>query len=113
MWELGAVVYIALQEAPLLFGSGVSMGMAEVRSGVMVVVCPLNELIGEVVSWEVGPSVLEVDDNQLLVFVRRLQQRRFCIVGLEAKNVSVLGLEVKTEQLVSPNSFLSWYRSVQ
>jgi hypothetical protein len=57
-------------------------------------------LVGEVVAREIGSCVLEVDDNQLLVFVCRLQQRRFCVIRLEAEDVSILGLEVKMKQSV-------------
>lgn len=58
----------------------------------MVVVAPLREVVGELEARDVGSRVLEVDDDELLVFVRRLQERRLLVVGPLAEDVAVLRL---------------------
>ena len=80
------------EPALLLFG-GVEGGVARVRGGrVVVVVRPLGEVVGELEPGRVGARVLEVDDDQLLVLVGRVEEGRFLVVRADAEDVAVLGL---------------------
>lgn len=84
---------VRLDEPPLFLGGGIHGRVARVRGdGVVVVVRPLGEVVRELETAEVGARVLEVDDDQLLVLVGWLEERRLLVVGAEAEDVAVLGL---------------------
>lgn len=88
------MVNISFDESTLLLGRGILGGVASMGvDWMMVVVSPLGEMIGEFQPRGVGRGVLEVDDHQLLVFIRRLKEWRFLVVGKDAKNVAILCLE--------------------
>lgn len=88
------MVDVRLDEAVLLLGGGVFGGVAGVWDcGVMVVVGPFGEVVGELEAGGVGGGVLKVDDDELPVFVRRLEERGFLVVGADSEDVAVLGLE--------------------
>jgi len=58
------VINICLDEAVLLFGSRVFGGVASIRlNRIVLVICPLREVIGKLVAWDVGSSIFEVDDD--------------------------------------------------
>ena len=40
---------------------------------IVVIVAPFSEMIGKLVSWNISIRVLEVDHNQLLVLVCRVE----------------------------------------
>lgn len=61
---------IRFQKPLLLFRGWVKVGIAGVRGGgVVVVVCPLREVVGKLEAWQVGCSVFEVDNDQLLMLI--------------------------------------------
>ncbi len=63
------------EEPALLLLGGVEGRVARVRGGrVVVVVRPLGEVVGELESRRVRARVLEVDDDQLLVLVGRVEE---------------------------------------
>jgi hypothetical protein len=91
--KLRLVVYVRPDEAVLLLGGGIRGCVAGVGSnGVVVVVCPLREVVCELEPREVSARVLEVDDDELLMFVRGLEERGLFVVGPDAEDVAVLGL---------------------
>lgn len=93
MGELRAVVDVGLDEAALLLEGRVAARVAAPgRGGVVVVVGPLGEVVGELQAGRVGGGVLEVDDDELLVLVGGLEERRLLVVGADAEDVSVLSL---------------------
>ena len=74
---LRPVVDVGVDEAALLFEVRVACWIAGVRcDGGVVVVHPLGEVVGELETGRVGCCVLKVDDDQLLVLVGRLEERR-------------------------------------
>lgn len=93
MRELRPVVDVRLYEAVLLLGRRVVARLARVGEGiVVVVVTPLDKVVGELVAYDVGGSVLKVNDDELLVLVGRLKERRFLVVGPLSEDVAVLRL---------------------
>lgn len=58
----------------------------------MVIVAPFREVVCEFEAGDIGGSVFEVDDDELLVFVFGMQEGRLLVVGAGAENVAVLGL---------------------
>lgn len=84
---------VSFEETALLVRTGVTLGVASPRASlVVVVVCPLCEVVRELVAWKVSASVLKVDHDQLLVLVGRLKERRLLVVWTKAQNVAVLSL---------------------
>ncbi len=64
------MIEICLDESILLLAGRVSARMAGVRDdGVMVVIHPLDKVVGELEAAHIGCSILEVNDNELLVLV--------------------------------------------
>lgn len=87
------MVDIGFDESSLLIGIWVPGMVTDVRSNrVVIVVCPLAKVVGKLEPSRIRCCVLEVNDNQLLMLVCRLQKRRAFIVGLDTKNVAVLSL---------------------
>ena len=95
-----AVVHIGLDKATLLLRRRVARSVADVGADrVVVVVSPLGKMVRKFEAWEVGGGVLEVDHDQLFVFVCGLQQRGFWFVGSDAKDVAVLCLRGEVQSL--------------
>lgn len=87
------MLHIGLDETALLLGCGVALSIAGIRGGrVMVIVRPLGEMVGELKPWQVGGSILKVDDDELLMFIFGLQEGRLLVVWADAENVAVLCL---------------------
>ena len=87
------MVDVSLDEAVLLLRRRVQLRVARIGGGVrVVVVTPLREVVGELETRDVGRGVLEVDDDELLVLVGRLQKRRLLVIGPLAEDVAVLCL---------------------
>lgn len=69
------MVDVGLEISILLLRGRVSRGLAEVCTDIgVVVVCPLVEVICELVARQVSGGVFEVDDDKLLVFVGGLEE---------------------------------------
>jgi len=91
-WRL--VVDIRLDEAVSLFQRWVLARIAGMwRERVVVVVCPFREVICKLQTGKIGSCVFEVDDNQLLVLICWLEQRRLFIIGADSQDISVLSLQ--------------------
>lgn len=87
------MVDIRLDKAALLFYCWVFAGIASVWCyRVVVVVCPLREMVCKLKPGRVCSCVLEIDDNELLVFIGWLQERRLLVVRSYPQDVAVLGL---------------------
>lgn len=68
------MVDVGFDEALLLFRGRVTLLVAGVRGdGIVVVVCPLSEVVGELEAGRVGCGVLEINDDKLLMLVSGLQ----------------------------------------
>ena len=66
---------ISLEEAFLLIRGGITLRVACPGTMLIVVVVrPLRKVVGEFLAGHIGSSVLEVDYDELLVFVSRLQE---------------------------------------
>ena len=75
--ELGSVTHVSPHEAVLLFGLGVSAGVALPRvNWVVVVVAPFGKVIGKLQTWSVCAGILKVDNDELLMSVGGQQERR-------------------------------------
>lgn len=87
------MVDVGLDGAALFLRGGVARRVAGVGTGgVVVVVGPFGEVVGELESGKVGRGVLEVDDDELLVLVGGLEERGGLVVGEDAEDVAVLSL---------------------
>lgn len=87
--------HIRLHEPPLLLRTRVARDIAGPGAGgVVVVVGPLGEVVGELEPGQVGGGVLEVDDDELLMLVGGLEERGLLVIGADAEDVAVLGLGV-------------------
>ena len=87
------MIDIRLQEAVLFLRGRVVACIAHVgKCLIMVVVAPFVEVIGKLKASNIGGRVLEVNHDELLVFVGGLQQGRLLVVWPLAKDVSVLRL---------------------
>ena len=90
--ELWAVHDVGADEAVLFFWAWVAGCVAGVGlRGVVVVVAPFGEVVGEFHAGCVGRGVLEVDDDKLAMFVVGEEERRLA-GGLEAQKVAILSL---------------------
>lgn len=58
----------------------------------MVVVRPLRKVVRKFDARKISACVLKIDDDELLVLVGGLEQRRFFIVRSNSKDVAVLCL---------------------
>lgn len=86
------MIEVSADEAALFGGGGEGFGVADVRGGgVVVVVAPFGEVVGEFEAGGVAGGVFEVDDNELLVCVGGEEEGGFG-GGEEAEDVAVLGL---------------------
>jgi hypothetical protein len=91
--EPRAVIDVGPEEAVLLFGGRVGGRVAGVGGcGIVVVVRPFREVVGEFEAGEVGARVLKVDDDELLVLVGWLEERGFLVVRPDTEDVAILGL---------------------
>lgn len=88
------MVKIRFDEAVLLLRDGVVvLDATGIRGrGVMVVVGPLGEVVGELEPRQIGRGIFKVDDNELLVLVLGLQKGRTLVIRADAQNVAVLCL---------------------
>lgn len=87
------MIEVGADEAALLFRSWVDFCVTGVRlDGIGIVVAPLGKMVGKLAPTSVGRGVLEVDNDELLVRVFRLEQRRLCR-RQKAQNVAVLCLQ--------------------
>ena len=112
MGELRTMVYVCLDEVALLLKARVTGYVAgPCGLGVVIVVGPFGEVVGEFHTNGIGSSVLKVDDNKLFVLVGGLEERRFLIVGLEAENVAVLCLR-KVSTMPFQNAAVGRYTSL-
>lgn len=74
--EPGAMIDVSPDETTLLVGGGIPPLVARPwRCGVVVVVRPFVEVVGELEATRVGACILKVDDDELLVLVGRLKKR--------------------------------------
>jgi hypothetical protein len=86
------VTHVSADKSVLLFGGGVEGRVAEPGCFlIVVVVAPFCKVVGELEAGGVRVGVLEVNDNELLVCVRRQEKRRRAR-GQETEDVTVLGL---------------------
>jgi hypothetical protein len=94
MRELRTVIDVGLEISVLLLRGRVSCRLAEVCADIgVVVVCPLDEVVCELVAGQVSGGVFEVDDDQLLVLVGGLEEGGLLVIWLEAENVAILSLK--------------------
>lgn len=100
---------VGLDKAVLFLGSRIPTLVEAIGSGsIMIVVAPLGlvkssqyckqqpvrdsyEVVNEFLSRNIGRCVFKVNDDQLLVLIRRVQQGRLS-TGLQAEEVAVLSL---------------------
>lgn len=69
------MVDVGLEISVLLLRGRVSRGLAEVCPNIgVVVVCPLDEVVCELVAGQVSGGVFEVDDDELLVLIGGLEE---------------------------------------
>ncbi len=94
MAERRLVSDICFDEATLLLGSWVFAGVATMwRYRVMVVVRPFRKVIRKLKSRRIGSRILEINYDELLVFVGGLQKRRLLIIWPDPQNIAILSLE--------------------
>jgi hypothetical protein len=68
---------IAAHEAVLLLGRRIGPGVARVTGfGVVVVVTPLCKVVGKFQPRCIGVGVLEIDDDELSMFICRVEKWR-------------------------------------
>jgi len=64
------MVDVGFDETVLLFGRGILGRVAgEGGGGVVIVVAPLGKMIGKLETYDICGGILEVDYNELFVFV--------------------------------------------
>jgi hypothetical protein len=92
------MIDIRFDESVLLLEVRVFAGVASIRlHRVVIIIGPFGKVIGKLVARNVGARIFEVNHNQLLVFISRLQQRRLLIIGPYPQDVAVLGLRIVSE----------------
>lgn len=70
------MIDIGLDETTLLVGSRISSHVARPgRRSIMVIVCPLVEMIGKLETTGIGARIFEVNDDELLMLVSSLEER--------------------------------------
>lgn len=70
------MIDVSPDETTLLVGGGIPLLVARPwHCGVMVIVRPFVEVVGEFEATRVRACILEVDDDELLVLVGRLKKR--------------------------------------
>ena len=73
--ELWSMHHITPDEAVLLFGRRVSLGIArEARDWMVTVVAPFSEVVHKLQARCVGVGVLEINHDQLSMFICRMKQ---------------------------------------
>lgn len=93
MGVLWSVINIGLDEAPLLVRLWVVGCVAAIWfCSIVIVVSPFSEMIRKLQTPGVCGCVLKIDDDELLVLILGLQQRRLVVVGLHAENIAILCL---------------------
>lgn len=70
------MIDIGLDKTTLLVGCRISSHVARPgHCSIMVIVCPLVEMIGKLETSGIGSRIFEVNDDELLVFVSSLEER--------------------------------------
>lgn len=74
MGILWPVVDVSLEEAALFFRLWISCRVASIRlRGIVIVVCPFCEVVRKLQASRVRGSVFKINDDELLVFILRLE----------------------------------------
>ena len=69
------MIDISLDKTTLFIRRGISSHVARPgRRSIVVIVCPLVEMIGKFKTTSVGSRIFKIDDDELLVFVGGLKK---------------------------------------